>query len=217
MVCRRVIICYKDDNYCENYKLYAVNPLSEGTFKMDGNPLFEQVLDAQNISIQMQIQHWLKYELFTPQFWLLIGMLIIPWVIWWALVDKRRFLEIIIYGLLISTVVTVLDEVGCQLNWWDYRYDIEPLFPRLIPMNFTMLPVAYMLIYQYFTKWKPFVMANIAAAALMTFVGEPVFAMTGIYVLLEWKSIYSFPIYIILALIMKLALNSIIGVQRRVI
>jgi hypothetical protein len=182
---------------------------------MDIIPSLEQILDAQNISIQLQIQHWVKYELFTPQFWLLVGILIIPWIIWWRMVDRRRFLEIIIYGLLISTAASFLDEVGCQLNWWEYRYDIEPLFPRLIPMNFTMLPVLYMLVYQYFSEWKSFVMANIVMAALMTFVGEPLFVSTGIYVLLEWKHLYSFPIYIILALLLKLLLNWIMKVQER--
>ncbi|MBA1334925.1 MAG: hypothetical protein HPY66_0546 [Firmicutes bacterium] len=103
-------------------------------------------------------------------------------------------LEILVYGLLISTIVTVLDEVGCQLNLWEYRFDLEPLFPRLIPMNFTMLPVWYMLIYQYFTKWKPFITANIVSAAIFTFIGEPLFVMLGIYELIKWKHIYSFPI-----------------------
>jgi len=182
---------------------------------MDIIPTLEQVLDAQNVSIQLQIQHWLKYELFTPQFWLLLGILIFPWIIWWRLVDRKRFLEIIICGLLISSVVTVLDEIGCQLNWWEYRYDIEPLFPRLIPMNHAMLPVGYMLIYQYFSEWKPFAVANIVFAAVMAFIGEPVLAKTGIYVLLEWKSVYSFPIYIFLAIIIKIALNWIIKVQQR--
>jgi len=182
---------------------------------MDKFPSFEQVLDAQNISIELQVQHWLKYELFTPQFWMLIGMLFIPWIIWWILVEKRRFLEIIIYGLLISTIVTLFDEIGCQLNWWEYHYDIEPLFPRLMPMNFTFLPILYMLVYQYFTKWKSFVMASIVMAVIMAFIGEPLMALTGIYVLLEWKSIYSFPIYIILALILKVVLNWIMKVHQR--
>jgi len=174
---------------------------------MNEVPSFDHILDIQDLSIQLQIQHWLKYELFTPQACLLLGMLILPWFVWWKLVDKKRFLEIIIFGMLICTAATILDEVGCQLNWWDYRYDIEPLFPRLIPMNFTVLPIMYMLIYQYFTKWKSFITANIIASALFSFVGEPLFSMTGIYVLLKWKHYYSFPIYFILAIIFKLILN----------
>ncbi len=178
-------------------------------------PTFKQILEAQNISVQMQILHWREYELYTFQFWLLMTLLILPWFIWWKLVDKKRFLEIIIYGLLISTTATILDELGCQMNLWEYRYDVEPLFPRLIPMNFTMIPIWYMLIYQYFSKWKSFITANIASAACLTYIGEPIFVMIGIYELLIWKHIYSFPIYIILAIIFKSLVNWIMHVQRK--
>jgi len=182
---------------------------------MNEFPSFDQVLDAQNISIQLQVQHWLKYELYTPQACLLLAMLILPWFVWWKLVDKKRFLEIIIFGLLICTTATFLDEIGCQLNWWEYRYDIEPFFPRLIPMNFTMLPIGYMLIYQYFTKWKSFITANIISSALLAFIGESAAVSTGIYVLLKWKHLYSFPIYLLIGIVFKVVLNSIIEVHRR--
>jgi len=72
-----------------------------------------------------------------------------------------------------------------------------------------------MLIYQYFTKWKPFITANIVSAAIFTFIGEPLFVMLGIYELIKWKHIYSFPIYIILAIIFKAILNSIMKVHQQ--
>lgn len=181
---------------------------------MDNLPSFDQVLDAQNVSVMLQIQHWLKYELLTPQFWLLISLLILPWFVWLKLVDKKRFQTILIYGLLISTVATLLDEVGCQLNLWDYLYDIEPLFPRMTPMNYTVLPVLYMLVYQYFTPWRSFIIANIVASAVYSFIAEPLLVKSGIYVILEWQHIYSFPIYFLLAIIFKLILNWIIKVQQ---
>ncbi len=174
-------------------------------------PTFEQVLDAQNISIQLQLDHWLKFEVFSPQFWLLIGMLIIPWFIWFKLVERKRLLEIIIFGLIISIIVTTLDELGCQLNLWEYLYDIEPLFPRLIPMNFTLLPIGYMLVYQYFTKWKSFVAANAVVAAFYSFIGEPFLKMAGIYAMLNWKQIYSFPIYIIIAVLVRVLVDWIVS------
>lgn len=182
---------------------------------MNQFPSFEQIIDAQNHCIQLQNQHWLKYEIFTFQFWLLIAMLILPWFVWWKLVDKKRFFEMLIFLLLVETIVTFLDEVGCQLNLWEYRYDIEPLFPRLIPMNFTMLPLCYMFIYQYFTKWKPYLIASTIIAALFAFVGEPIFIFLDIYQMLNWRHIYSFPIYILLAVIFKLVLIPIITIQKR--
>lgn len=181
---------------------------------MNQSPSFEQIIDTQNLSIQLQNQHWLKYEVFTFQFWLLIAMLILPWFIWWKVVDRKRFYEILVFGLLVITVVTFLDEVGCQLNFWEYRFDIEPLFPRLIPINFTMLPIAYMLVYQYFANWKSYILANIIMAAIFAFIGEPIFIFLDIYELLNWKIIYSFPIYILLGVVLKLALIPIMKVQR---
>lgn len=172
-------------------------------------PTFEQILEIQNISVDYQVQHWLNYELFTPQFWLLIAMFILPWFIWWRLVDKSRLLEIVVYGLLVQTIATFLDEVGCQLNWWEYIYDIEPLFPRLIPMNFSFLPVCYMLVYQYYPQWKRFMVANMLLAAVLAFVGEPLFISTGIYVMLQWKLWYSVPIYFLIAVILKLCMEAI--------
>lgn len=170
---------------------------------MSHNPSFIQVLEMQNRSIDLQVQHWLKYEIFTPQFWFLTAVLILPWIVWWKLVDKNRFLEIIIYGLFISTIVTLLDEIGCQLNWWEYLYDIEPLYPRLIPMNFTILPIIYMMLYQYFPDWKAFLVGSTVMSSVASFIFEPLLKMSGIYVLLEWKYLYSFPIYIILAALCK--------------
>lgn len=174
-------------------------------------PTFEQVLNAQNIAIQLQIEHWLKYEVYSPQFWLLAGLLIIPWILWFKLVDRKRLMEIIVYGLIISTVVTILDELGCQLNLWEYLYDIEPLFPRLVSINLSVLPIGYMLIYQYFDKWKFFIAASTVLAAFNSFVGEPLMQALKVYVMLNWKHIYSFPIYILLAILFKALLNWIIS------
>jgi len=182
---------------------------------MNENLTFEQVMDAQKKYIQLEKLHWLKYELFSFQFWFLLAMLIIPWFIWWKLVDKRRFLEIMSYGFLVIISATFLDDVGCQINLWEYHYDIEPLFPRLIPMNFTMLPISYMFVYQYFTEWKPFIIANIIAAAIYAFIGEPIFVMLKIYNLINWKHIYSFPIYVLLAVLLKLIVVKIMVAQQR--
>jgi hypothetical protein len=170
---------------------------------MNESQTFQQVIDTQNKSILLQFEHWCRFELFSFQFWLLLAMLIIPWIIWVRLADKKRLAEIFIYGLLVMTVVTFLDEFGCQLNLWEYYIDIEPYFPRLIPMNFSMLPVWYMLVYQYACRWKSFLLANFFSAAFFTFVGEPMLVALKIYVLFTWKHIYSFPIYIIIAVLLK--------------
>ncbi len=182
---------------------------------MSESQSFQRLLEVQSKVVELQTEHWLKFEVFTAQFWLLVAMLIVPWFIWWKLADKKRLAEILIYGLLVETVAVLLDEIGCQLNLWEYHYDIEPLFPRLISMNFTMFPVGHMLIYQYFTGWKPFIYASLAAAIFFSFIGEPLFVWLGIYRLVNWSSFFSLPIYFIIAVALKAVLSSIMKAQRK--
>ncbi|RCX18395.1 hypothetical protein DFR58_105159 [Anaerobacterium chartisolvens] len=182
---------------------------------MSESESFQKLLELQDKVVELQTEHWLKFEIFTAQFWLLVAMLILPWFIWWRFADKKRLAEILIYGLLVETVAAFLDELGCQLNLWEYHYDIEPLFPRLISMNFTMLPIGYMLIYQYFTRWKPFIWASLVTSVLFSFVGEPLFVWIGIYRLIKWNSFFSLPIYFIIAVSFKVILNAVMKAQRK--
>lgn len=182
---------------------------------MNQSPSFEQVIESQSNSILLEYQHWVKYEVFSFQFWLLVAMLIIPWIVWYRLVDKKRILEIIIHGLFVVTIATFLDEIGCQLNLWEYKIDIEPYFPRLIPMNFSILPVIYMCIYQYFPGWKSFIKASIIGAGIYTFLGEPILVALKIYILINWKHIFSFPFYIIISISLKALTQMLININQR--
>ncbi|WP_321166003.1 hypothetical protein [Heyndrickxia sporothermodurans] len=73
-----------------------------------------------------------------------------------------------------------------------------------------MLPVAYMLLYQYFRTWKSFILAQIIMALTYAYIGEPFCAWVKLVHYLEWRYRYSFLYYIIVgiatrALILKLA------------
>jgi len=182
----------------------------------DTIPSFDEIMEAQNIAIAMQHQHWLHKELFTFQFWLILFMLLVPWILWWKLVDKRRLVEILLYGSLVQTVVTVIDEVGCQLNLWEYPFDIEPLFPRFIPANLTVLPIVFMLLYQFIPRWKPYVIMSTLLASVFSFLMEPLLSWLGIYKLFQWKYIYSFPIYIFLFILFKWLMELIKAKQLQV-
>lgn len=158
----------------------------------------------------MQIDSWIHHEIFSFQWWLLFIIFIVPWFIWWKFVDKKRLVEILLYGFFIMTVATIIDEVGCQLNLWEYPYDIEPLFPRLIPLNLTALPVIYMFLYQYFSEWKSFIIANVLVAAVLSFIGENILEWAGIYVLLKWENYYSFPVYVIIGILLRWVLKIVL-------
>ncbi len=62
-----------------------------------------------------------------------------------------------------------------------------PLIPPVVAIDIAPLPLCYMVVYQYFPKWKSFNIAMTIAAFIFSFVFEPICVWLGIYELNYWK------------------------------
>ncbi|HBP63436.1 MAG TPA: hypothetical protein DD730_04010, partial [Desulfosporosinus sp.] len=133
----------------------------------------------------------------------------------WKFVDKRRLLEIVAFGFLINILATFLDVVGSELLLWNYTLRILPQIPLLFPVDFVIVPIFYMLVYQRYTNWKHYLLASTILAIVLSFVAEPIAVYIGQYQLISWKFIYSFPIYIVLASLGKIFANKMCSVQEK--
>ena len=174
----------------------------------DLNPeLLQRVLEAKIIYKDLSLARWWNCEFNLWQWWLNLILVFVPLYIWWKLLDRKRILEICVYGLLINIVSSYLDVLGSEFVWWDYPIRLIPNLPRLFPIDFTVIPVVYMLIYQYFPKWKSFIIANVIIAIIFAFAMEPLMIWMNLYTLVSWKLIYSFPIYIAMAVVGKSTVN----------
>lgn len=130
-------------------------------------------------------------------------MVIIPYLLWWKAVDKSRFFEIFVYGLLIVLITGLLDAIGVENDAWDYEYDLVPLLDVFIVYDISILPVTFMLAYQYFKTWRSFIVAHILIAAVFAYVFEPLLIWLDIYHPAGWKHTYSFIGYVLIALCMR--------------
>lgn len=160
-------------------------------------------------------QVWTEEILWTWQWWLLVLLLILPWLIWMRLVNKRRLTEICLLGMFVMATVTWMDELGTELLLWYYPYKIIPYYPQLVPINYSVLPVTFMLIYQYASNWHLYALALTAMAALFSWVAEPILEYFGIYQVLTWKFSYSFPIYILIGISHRWLLELILSIARK--
>jgi len=111
---------------------------------------------------------------------------------------------------MVSLFSNILDVAGFALGFWRYPIMILPLLPPMIPVNLVFLPMIYMLMYQYFPKWKSFIFASIGISLLNSFVFEPILVWLELYEPVVWKHIYSLPIYIFMAVFLKWLLESIV-------
>jgi len=166
-------------------------------------PSQEIIYELEKQLTQARIQNWINQDLFSYQWWILLGALVVPWWVWWKHVDKSRLIEITLLGLMTWIITSFLDAILSELCLWEYNYYVIPLWPRLISADFTIVPVIYMFVYQYFREWKGFLIAMLVVSVLFTFIGELLLVWLNIYTLNEWKHYYSFPIYFVLGASVK--------------
>lgn len=166
--------------------------------------------ETQEMIIKLQIQlrdasmnYWTEHVFNTWQWWFNIATLILPVILWWKLVKKKKLMEIIVYGSMVSAFAIYFDTIGETSVLWEYPYLIIPMDYILIDVDYAILPVLYMLAYQYFPSWKGFIAVNTVLSAAYSFLAEPLFLQLGLYEIHGWKFIYSFPIYVAIAMACK--------------
>ncbi|WP_373895183.1 CBO0543 family protein [Virgibacillus sp. CBA3643] len=153
-----------------------------------------------------QIKYWLSETLFTFSWWVLLVTTIGIFIVWLIILDKTRIFEIITYGFMVTIIALVSDGLGIVLMLWEYNHTLTPL-SIVVEIHTLQMPLIYMIIYQYFNKWKTFLTAVTINAFVFAFILEPLLVWFQIYELQHWKHIYSFFPYIIIAVVFKYAIN----------
>lgn len=161
-------------------------------------------------------QYWLQHSLFTWQWWVMMGLIVLCSGIFWLLVNKQHLLQIVFYGSLISIICIILDVAGTNLGWWTYPQQLVWFYlPPIIPLDLCILPIEHMLVYQYFPKWRGFVLTLVVVGLVNAFIAEPLYVWAGLYKLYSWWYVYSVPIYIIKGVVAKLAVQQMMKYERR--
>ncbi|WP_230499850.1 CBO0543 family protein [Sutcliffiella rhizosphaerae] len=137
------------------------------------------------------------------RWWLLFLSLFFPWVIWWKIVDRTRVFEILSYGLFWSVMATWLDLLGTTNHLWRYPFKLLDQIPSLLPADIAVIPVLYMLNYQFARTWKSFIIGAIFLAFLFSYVLEPIFTTFRMLEFMNWSHSISFIAFFFLGIVTK--------------
>ncbi|KGX85238.1 CBO0543 family protein [Pontibacillus marinus] len=166
-------------------------------------PSFNDIQQERYKLFEMIQVRWESNVVFSWEWWLLLTLCLLPWFVWWKMLNKEEALPILFYGLIIMLGNFILDNIGTDLQWWGYPIKLAPFFPPLITPDFTIIPILMMFIYQWFQPFKSFVIANFILSLIIAFIGEPLFIWLGYYELGSWKLFYSFIYYNLFGLFAK--------------
>ncbi|QOY36698.1 CBO0543 family protein [Anaerobacillus isosaccharinicus] len=160
----------------------------------------EELYEEVSIQTYEKFDIWIDHVVFTWQWWVGVGLSIIPWILWFIFRKKESTLRLLTVGFFVIFISTILDSIGVQLGFWYYTHAPLPLIPAFFPWDTTLMPVVIMGLIQFKPKLNPY-LKGLLFASLTSFVGEPFFIWMELYKPVVWKSIYSFPIYFLIYMI----------------
>ncbi|WP_240468554.1 CBO0543 family protein [Gracilibacillus sp. YIM 98692] len=170
---------------------------------MTGNSTWDEIVKLRLELRNTNLEYWLNENLFTFSWWMLMITAFFLAILWWYVLDKSKMLEIVLYGLFVTTTVILLDIMGVSFVLWGYPNMLTPLVPPIVAIDIIHIPFIYMLVYQHFFTWRSFFIAITTTSIVFSFILEPMAVWVRIYEMHNWKHIYSLPIYIFIGVFFK--------------
>lgn len=183
--------------------LPAINPAvhvggadlgKQGKVKIVGD-MYNQIHET-----HVQYLHiWMKETFLHWDWWVALILTVAPWLIWWMLRKQESSFRLFFVAIFVMTVTSWFDFLGVIFGAWHYSGKLVPTIPTYMPFDFCIFPVLITLMIQYKPNVPPWLKA-VFFGACCAFIFEPIFAWMKFYILVHWKYIYSFPIYILIYL-----------------
>ncbi|MFC0471684.1 hypothetical protein ACFFHM_14575 [Halalkalibacter kiskunsagensis] len=136
---------------------------------MKQQEVIENINKLQTKVNEMTDEYWVQYsDLSTWQFWYHLAWIIIPLVVLYRYINRERFFEILFYGYTMHVIFTYNDSFLVRYGYVDHPYMVLSQFPFSLTVNAAILPVIYMLLYQYCTdRGRNFYLWSLAVSAVV--------------------------------------------------
>jgi hypothetical protein len=167
-------------------------------------------IETWNIKALLWQQNFLAFE-----WWFIVVAIMAAYFIWWKLTDKRRIIELLLYGSFIAVVRVIFDDWGISSGRWTYVIDLVPIGQSLFLNDLTIIPLSMMLIYQYSANWRTFVVWLAIVQGATSFLLWPLLITLGILKLHDWQLYYSYIFVVATAIIMRAILIVGLNLQRK--
>lgn len=146
-----------------------------------------------------ELNYWLQYSGFnTWQFWVNILMLIIPLIVLYFVIDRKKIYLLGFYGLNFHVWFTYLNIIGIRCGLWEYPNRLAPIFPYF-SFCASLTPVVYILVYQWILNHKKnYYIYTLLVSALFAFIVLPIFVWAGFFQYYKWVNYFWLFVFILI-------------------
>lgn len=140
--------------------------------------------DAERALAQQSYEHWISSELFSVGWFVIVGVLAAFYITWWILADKKRMSQLLLIGSFAAVWYVVTDMIFCGLlGVAEYKIRLFPFITPIFIVSVTISPIVIMLIQQYTSSWKGYLLWSCLSMAVLAFILLPIYTWLGIFVL----------------------------------
>jgi MFS family permease len=175
--------------------------------------LHAEILQAKIRLHNLIYTDWITTDLFSIRWYGTVVFILFSYALCFWLLDKRRFTQILLFGSLMTVMVSLFDTFGTNFILWSYLTRIFPIVPSLFLYDFTIVPLYYMLVYQYSPDWKAFAFWNAAAAGIISFAIYPLLTALDMFALHNWRYAYFFPFIFTFGLIGRAVVLGVMAIE----
>ncbi|MDQ0232647.1 CBO0543 family protein [Metabacillus malikii] len=162
-------------------------------------------------------EYWQTYSgLTTWQFWVNVLFLVVPLVILFFTLDRRKAFQIGFFGYSCHVLSTYIDAYSTRMGHWEYPYKVLPILPISFGLDTSLIPVTYMLVYQWTVNHqKNYYIFMTILAALFAFVFKPILSALHLFQLSNESSYFQlFLWYFVGGILSKWVTNVFVWFQK---
>jgi hypothetical protein len=139
---------------------------------MEYSEFWNQIYQKNNETNALYFDYWKEYsDLGTWQFWVVLSLLIIPLLILFFTIDRNRIFELFFFGYTVHVLWAYIDIALGRNGYFVHKYFLTPILPNATNMTASVLPIGFLLVYQYCTnKHKNFYLYTIILSACFAFI-----------------------------------------------
>lgn len=167
---------------------------------------------------ELSIKDWTSNEVFTFGWFFMVAIIIITYAVWLKLVDRKRGTGLLLIGSLEAVaklifVAILLDNI---LGLYDYNIRLLPVPANVFATSVTLSPIFIMLVTQYTSSWKGYLLWTAVSNAILCFVIFPIYTAVGILEFHKgWNVFYHFLALYAIAICVRVVFLWITGTQKR--
>ncbi|MDE5414225.1 CBO0543 family protein [Alkalihalobacterium chitinilyticum] len=165
---------------------------------------------------QTQLEFWQQYShIDTWGFKIVLFMFIIPLVFLYFVIDRKNIFLLGFYGTNIHIWFSYINIAGVKHGFFSYPFELIPYIPGNLSLDAALIPVVYMIIYQWTINHKKnFYIYSIALSLILAFAFKPILVHLNLFVLNKGTNYFHlFILYCIIFLFSKLITNLFLKMQ----